>query len=118
MSVYLFDQNGNLIGIVEANDELPPDYIQFYNQLQNSRLYSDLLDMPATPELVFAVAIFISRMQDAMNGRENREAMQGAITRLLGRLNLVMTEAHKAELVALMAANNLASIYTLTPPPQ
>jgi hypothetical protein len=90
-----------------------PDYQGFYSALLSSSVYLAVLQMPATAELARALAVFVSAIQDAMAGRENREALQGAIWLLLGQLTV--TEAHIAELSALMATYHLSKIYSLAP---
>ena len=91
-----------------------PDYLGFYNGLLVSLTYRSVVLMPATAELARALAIFVSAMQDAMAGRVNPAAMQGAIWLLLSQVAL--TEAHAAELSALMTTYHLSGTYLLAPP--
>jgi len=90
-----------------------PDYQGFYSALLSSSVYLAVLQMPATAELARALAVFVSAIQDAMAGRENREALQGAIWLLLGQVTV--TEGHIAELSMLMATYHLSKIYSLAP---
>jgi hypothetical protein len=91
-----------------------PDYVGFYSGLLDSLTYRSVVLMPATAELARALAIFVSAMQDAMAGRVNPGAMQGAIWLLLGQVAL--TEAHAAELSGLMTTHHLSGTYLLSPP--
>jgi hypothetical protein len=90
-----------------------PDYMGFYSALLSSATYSAVLEMPATAELARALAVFVSAIQDAMAGRVNPQAMQGAIWLLLGQV--AITDEHVAELTELMATHHLDLTYTLTP---
>jgi hypothetical protein len=94
--------------------EPTPDYQGFYSGLLNSLTYRSVVLMPATAELARALAIFFSAMQDAMAGRVNPAAMQGAIWLLLSQVAL--TEAHAIELAGLMATYHLSGSYLLAPP--
>ena len=91
-----------------------PDYQGFYSGLLNSLTYRSVVLMPATAELARALAIFVSAMQDAMSGRVNPSAMQGAIWLLLSQVAL--TESHAIELAGLMATYHLSGSYLLAPP--
>ena len=93
----------------------PIDYLGFYGGLLTSNVYRNMLMQPATAELAMALAIFVSAIQDCLAGRENREAMQGAIWMLLSQLQL--DPAHVAELGGLMTQYNLANVYSLSPSP-
>jgi hypothetical protein len=113
--VVLFDNNGQVIQTLEIPGDAPePDYQGFYSGLLDSLTYRSVVLMPATAELARALAIFVSAMQDAMAGRVNPAAMQGAIWLLLGQVAL--TEAHAAELSALMTTYHLSGTYLLAPP--
>jgi hypothetical protein len=113
--VVLFDNNGQIIQTLEIDGQgVQPDYLGFYNGLLVSLTYRSVVQMPATAELARALAIFVSAMQDAMAGRVNPGAMQGAIWLLLGQVAL--TEAHAVELSALMTTHHLSSVYLLSPP--
>ena len=113
--VVLFDNNGQVIQTLEIPGDAPvPDYQGFYSGLLDSMTYRSVVLMPATAELARALAIFVSAMQDAMAGRVNPGAMQGAIWLLLSQVAL--TEAHAAELAALMTTHHLSGTYLLSPP--
>lgn len=114
MSIYLFDKNGNPIGTVETNEELAPDYKQFYDDLLVSTIYGDMMRSEATANQARAITVFASQIDQAMSGRENRGALQGAIWLLLAQITL--TPAHIDELATMMTRSNLAGIYTLAPP--
>jgi len=113
--VVLFDSSGQVIQTLEIPGDAPePDYQGFYSGLLNSLTYQALLQMPATAEQAKALAIFVSAMQDAMAGRVNPSAMQGAIWLLLSQVAL--TEAHAIELAGLMATYHLSGSYLLSLP--
>jgi hypothetical protein len=113
--VVLFDSSGQVIQTLEIEgDAQAPDYQGFYSGLLDSLTYRSVVLMPATAELARALAIFVSAMQDAMAGRVNPAAMQGAIWLLLGQVAL--TEAHAAELAGLMSTYHLSGSYLLAPP--
>jgi hypothetical protein len=101
--------------LIELPQPAPPrpDYVGFYSALLDSAAYSAVLQAPATAELARALAVFVSAIQDAMAGRVNAQAMQGAIWLLLGQVAL--TDEHVAELTELMATYHLDLIYTLAP---
>jgi len=90
-----------------------PDYVGFYSALLASTTYQDVLQMPATAELARALVVFVSAIQDAMNYRENPQALQGAIWLLLGQIAL--TDENLAELMELMSVYRLDTVYTLAP---
>jgi hypothetical protein len=90
-----------------------PDYQGFYEALLVSSVYGAVLTVEATGDLARALAVFVSAIQDALNGRVNEPALQGAIWLLLGQLTL--QDAHLTELQALMADYGLADIYSLAP---
>jgi len=90
-----------------------PDYVGFYAALLDSATYQAVIQMPATAELARALAVFVSTIQDAMAGRVNPGAMQGAIWLLLGQMS--PTDDHVAELTELMATYHLDLTYTLQP---
>jgi hypothetical protein len=91
----------------------PPDYVGFYKSLRGSPLYEGVLQTPATADLAFAMTFFVSVMQDCLSGREDRNAMQRAIWRLLSQLPL--NPVHAVELQGMMVAHNLSEIYSLRP---
>lgn len=91
-----------------------PDYQGFYQALLISQVYGAVLQQPATADLARALAVFVSAIQDALNGRENQPALQGAIWLLLSYVAL--TAEHVDELQALMAGHGLGEVYSLTPP--
>lgn len=90
-----------------------PDYIGFYSALLGSTTYQAVLQVPATAELARALAVFVSAIQDAMNYRVNEQAIQGAIWLLLSQV--VLTDAHVAELTELMSVYHLDKSYSLAP---
>jgi hypothetical protein len=101
--------------IVELPPPQPPspDYVQFYSNLLSSNVYQAMLAAPATADLARALAVFVSAIQDAMAGRVSHDAMQGAIWLLLGQLTL--QQEHVDELMVLMSASHLDTVYTLQP---
>ena len=113
---YFVDAAGNVLQVIDHGEDSPsePDYQGFYNGLLSSMTYQALLQTPATAEQAKALAIFVSAIQDAMAGRVNPAAMQGAIWLLLGQVEL--TAAHVAELSELMAVYHLSGTYLLAPP--
>jgi hypothetical protein len=112
--VVLIDSNGQTIQTLETEGDAPaPNYQDFYNSLLGSMTYQAVLQTPATAEQAKALAIFVSAMQDAMAGRVNPPALQGAIWLLLSQVAL--TEAHVVELSELMTRYHLSSTYTLSP---
>lgn len=92
---------------------IPPNYVGFYNALLGSSCYQAVLNQPATAELARAMVVFVSAIQDCMAGRENRQAMQGAIWILLSQIELL--PEHAVELSTLLAQHYLAGVYQLTP---
>lgn len=97
-----------------ANDLQSSDYVAFYDSLLISAVYQSALTQPATADLVRAMLVFATAIQESMNGRENRPAMQAAIWILLSQVAL--QPQHVAELTGLMIASRLASVYQLQPP--
>lgn len=92
-----------------------PDYQGFYQALLVSGVYAAVLGQDATADLARALAVFVSAIQDALNGRVNEQALQGAIWLLLSKLTL--QPANLAELQALMVQFRLDDIYSLFPMP-
>jgi hypothetical protein len=113
---YSVDAAGNILQVIDHGEDFPPqpDYVGFYSALLSSIVYGTVLTQPATAELARALAIFVSAMQDAMAGRVNPAAMQGAIWLLLSQVAL--TEAHAIELAELMATYHMSGSYLLAPP--
>ena len=97
----------------EAATKAPPDYVGFYSALLSSNIYGSVISQPKTADSAFAMAVFVSAIQDAMASRENRPAMQGAIWQLLSQIPLDM--AHAAELTGLMNQYHLSGVYQLQP---
>lgn len=91
------------------------DYQGFYAALLVSGVYAAVLGQDATADLARALAVFVSAIQDALNGRVNEQALQGAIWLLLSKLTL--QPANLAELQALMGQFRLDGIYSLFPMP-
>jgi hypothetical protein len=89
-----------------------PDYQGFYQALLVSSVYGEVLQQDATADLARALAVFVSAIQDALNGRVNEPALQGAIWLLLSKLTL--QPENLAELQALMVAFHLDQ-YSLEP---
>jgi hypothetical protein len=92
-----------------------PDYQGFYQALLVSGVYAAVLGQDATADLARALAVFVSAIQDALNGRVNEQALQGAIWLLLSKLTLQLTNL--AELQALMVQFSLDGVYSLFPMP-
>lgn len=92
---------------------IEPDYVGFYSALLGSNIYAAVISQTKTADSAFAMAVFVSAIQDAMASRENRPAMQGAIWLLLSEIPLDM--AHVAELTVLMNQYHLAGVYQLQP---
>jgi hypothetical protein len=92
-----------------------PDYQGFYQALLVSGVYAAVLGQDATADLARALAVFVSAIQDALNGRVNEAALQGAIWLLLSKL-LLQPES-LAELQGLMVQFNLDGVYSLFPMP-
>lgn len=90
-----------------------PDYVGFYSAVLASNTYAAVLNQPATAELARALAVFVCAIQDAMAGRENRQAMQGAIGMLLSQVALSQDNA--VELQELMRLYSLDGVYALQP---
>jgi len=97
----------------EAATKAPPDYVGFYSALLASNIYAAVISQPKTADSAFAMAVFVSAIQDAMASRENRPAMQGAIWLLLSQIPLDV--AHAVELTSLMNQYHLAGVYQLQP---
>jgi hypothetical protein len=97
----------------EAATKAPPDYVGFYSALLGSNIYGSVIGQPKTADSAFAMAVFVSAIQDAMASRENRPAMQRAIWLLLSQIPLDV--AHAAELTGLMNQYHLAGVYQLQP---
>ena len=92
-----------------------PDYQGFYQALLISGVYGAVLTQNATADLARALAVFVSAIQDALNGRVNEQALQGAIWLLLSKLAL--QPGHLAELHGLMVQFHLDGTYSLFPMP-
>ena len=103
-------------------EEIPPqpivpNYQGFYDALLVSEAYNLVLQQvmaAAGPGPAAALAVLISALQDALNGRANPNALQSSIWLLLGQLTLPPEAA--VELQSLLTDNNLADLYVLTPP--
>lgn len=96
-----------------------PDYRGFYDALLISTVYNAALQQvmaAPTPGPAAALAVLISALQDALNGRPNPPALQSAIWLLLGQLSLPSEAA--AELQGLLDAAYLSDLYSLAPPEQ
>ena len=92
-----------------------PDYQGFYAALLVSGVYGAVLGQDPTAASATALAVFVSAIQDALNGRVNEAALQGAIWLLLSKLTL--EPENLAELQALMVAYYLDGVYSLFPMP-
>lgn len=92
-----------------------PDYQGFYQSLLVSGVYASVLAQEPTAASATALAVFVSAIQDALNGRVNEPALQGAIWLLLGRL--MLEPANLAELQGLMVLYRLDGVYSLFPMP-
>lgn len=93
---------------------IEPNYVGFYSALLGSNIYAAVINQPKTADSAFAMAVFVSAIQDCMASRENRPAMQGAIWLLL--IQVTLTDAHAIELAGLMATHHLSGLYLLAPP--
>ena len=93
-----------------------PDYQGFYQALLVSGVYGEVLQQDATADLARALAVFVSAIQDALNGRVNESALQGAIWLLLSKLAL--QPENLAELQSLMVEHHLDGHYSLFPMPE
>lgn len=93
-----------------------PDYQGFYQALLVSGVYGEVLQQDATADLARALAVFVSAIQDALNGRVNEDALQGAIWLLLSKLAL--QPENLAELQGLMVQFHLDGHYSLFPMPE
>lgn len=93
-----------------------PDYAGFYGGLLSSAVYGAVVAAQGkTGDQAAAMTVFLGAIQDALNGRENRQALQQAIWLLLGQLQLGAEGL--AELQALLDAHHMAGIYSLAPMP-
>jgi len=92
-----------------------PDYQGFYQALLVSGVYGAVLGQDPTAASAMALAVFVSAIQDALNGRANEGALQGAIWLLLSKLTLQLENL--AELQGLMAQYRLDGVYSLFPMP-
>jgi hypothetical protein len=104
---------------VMPSPQTEPNYQGFYDALLISAVYNAALEQvmsAATPGPAAALAVLISALQDALNGRPNPPALQSAIWLLLGQLSLPPEAA--AELQNLLDAAYLSDLYSLTPPEQ
>ena len=88
-----------------------PNYFDFYQALLASNTYQKVMTMPPTADLVRALVVFVSNIQDALSGRVNETYMQNAIWLLLGQAMLTSEEI--AEVSSLMDAHNLSLVYSL-----
>lgn len=95
-----------------------PDFRGFYDSLLVSSCYSAALTQVMTassPAPAAALAVLISAIQDALNGRPNPPALQASIWLLLGQISL--GAEHLAELQGLLTAAHLDGLLSLEPPP-
>ena len=92
-----------------------PDYQGFYQALLVSGVYAAVLGQDPTAASATALAVFVSAIQDALNGRVNEPALQGAIWLLLSKLTL--EPENLAELQGLMVQYRLDGVYSLFPMP-
>mgnify|MGYP006287205399 CR=1 FL=1 len=100
----------------ERSNQLPviPDYNGFYQSLLTSSAYASIVQQEATAEFSKSLAIFVSAMSEANNGRANPNALQAAIYLMLGQVTL--QPADLAQLKDLMMAYHLDKIYQIEPP--
>lgn len=89
-----------------------PDYQGFYSSLLASNTYKEVLTIAATADLARALAVFVSAIQDAMAGRVNPSALQGAIWLLLSQI--ILSADSVDEISALMRAYHLDKTYSLS----
>jgi hypothetical protein len=91
-----------------------PNYAGFYSGLLASQSYGAVvMTQGKNGDQAAAMTVFLGAIQDALNGRENPLALQQAIWLLLSQVQL-STEG-VAELLALMDANHLSGVYSLSP---
>lgn len=91
-----------------------PNYAGFYSGLLASQSYGAVvMAQGKNGDQAAAMTVFLGAIQDALNGRENPPALQQAIWLLLSQVQL-STEG-VAELLALMDANHLSGVYSLSP---
>jgi hypothetical protein len=108
---------------VEAYDAAntpPPDYVGFYQALLISQTYQQgvlpLVLSGQSPTISGRLTIFESQFSEARNGRAIPEALQSSLWILLQELT--PTQEMQAELQELLEQFNLATLYSLAPPPQ
>ncbi len=95
-----------------------PDYVGFYSSLLSSPAYQSVLAQSmtsTTPAIATTIAVFASAIGEAMAGRVNPQALQGAVWLLLS--TVTATPADVAELQGLLEQHYLAGTYTLQPAP-
>ena len=93
-----------------------PDYQGFYSSLLSSQAYRSVLEQSmtaATPAIATTIAVFASAIGEAMAGRCNPQALQGAVWLLLS--TVAATPADVAEMQGLLEQHYLAGSYTLQP---
>ena len=91
-----------------------PNYAGFYSGLLASQSYGAVvMTQGKNGDQAAAMTVFLGAIQDALNGRENPPALQQAIWLLLSQVQL--STVGVAELLALMDANHLSGVYSLSP---
>ena len=88
-----------------------PNYLGFYLAFLESGIYRDLIQVPATPELVRGLTVFLLTIQNALNYRVNLQEIQNAISLLIKQPEV--TNEHLVELKEIMSTYHLNTIYTL-----
>jgi hypothetical protein len=90
-----------------------PDYRGFYDSLLVSTAYQNIRTQAVTSlPLTLAAVEFIAAMGDAKAGAPNEAALQACINNIAATAT-DLTEGDWVEIGGLLAANNLADLYTL-----
>ena len=107
------------IAAYDAAHAPPPDYVGFFNALMISATYQQgvlpLVLSGSSPTIAGRLLLFESQFNEARNGRPNPEALQSALWILLAEL--APTQEMQEELQELLEQFNLATLYSLAPPP-
>jgi hypothetical protein len=96
----------------------PPNYLAFYDALLASQVYGAVVTTTGkSGDQAAAMTVFLGAIQDALNSRENRLALQQAIWLLLDALQDQLNATSLSELHGLMELHHLSNIYSLFPMP-
>jgi len=114
------DATEDEIAAHDAANTPPPDYVGFFNALMTSVTYQQgvlpLLLSGSSPTISGRLLLFESQFNEARNGRPNPDALQSALWILLQEL--APSQEMQEELQGLLEQFNLATLYSLAPPPQ